>query len=112
VIATLLGADRRLPRAIVCANDQTAIGVMHALAQHGIRVPAEVAVTGFDDVAVARHLHPTLTTVRQPIREMGVIAFDLLHAAITATAVAQRDVVLPVELVIRESCGCNRSGQA
>jgi len=83
VIATVLGADRKLPRAIVCANDQTAIGVLHALDQRGIRVPGQVAVTGFDDVAVARHLHPTLTTVRQPIREMGVIAFDLLHAAIT-----------------------------
>jgi len=106
VIATLLGEHHKLPRAIVCANDQTAIGVMHALDQQGIRVPGQVAVTGFDDVAVARHLHPTLTTVRQPIREMGVIAFDLLHAAITGAPVAQRDVVLPVELVIRESCGC------
>ena len=111
VIATLLGEHRRLPRAIVCANDQTAIGVMHALDQQGIRVPGQVAVTGFDDVAVARHLHPTLTTVRQPIREMGVIAFDLLHAAITGAAVVQRDVVLPVELVVRESCGCNGSAQ-
>ena len=107
VITALLEAGRKLPRAIVCANDQTAIGVMHALAQHGIRVPGEVAVTGFDDVAVARHLHPTLTTVRQPLREMGVVAFDLLYAGITGAAVAQRDVVLPVLLMVRESCGCS-----
>ncbi len=110
VITALIQARRRLPRAIVCANDQTAIGVMHALAQHGIRVPEEVAVTGFDDVAVARHLHPTLTTVRQPLREMGVVAFDLLYAGITGKPVAQRDVVLPVELVVRESCGCGPQG--
>jgi DNA-binding LacI/PurR family transcriptional regulator len=45
------------------------------------------------------------------MREMGVIAFDLLHAAITGAAVVQRDVVLPVELVVRESCGCNGSAQ-
>ena len=76
------------------------------LAQHGIRVPDEVAVTGFDDVAVARHLHPTLTTVRQPLRRMGLVAFDLLHAAVTGARVTPRDVVLPVELVIRQSCGC------
>jgi LacI family transcriptional regulator len=109
VISALLGAGGRLPRAIVCANDQTAIGVMHVLAQHGVRVPEEVAVTGFDDVAVARHLHPTLTTIRQPLREMGVVAFDLIHAAITGAVIAEGDVVLPVELVIRESCGCPRS---
>ncbi len=106
VITRLLEADQRLPRAIVCANDLTAIGVLHTLAQHGIRAPDEVAVTGFDDVAVARHLHPTLTTVRQPLRRMGAVAFDLLHAAVTGVGVTQRDIVLPVELVIRQSCGC------
>jgi len=67
-VAAMTGA---LPRAIVCANDQTAAGVMHALARRGIAVPGEVAVTGFDDVSVPRHLHPPLTTVRQPIRELG-----------------------------------------
>jgi LacI family transcriptional regulator len=111
VVTALLASGRRLPRAIVCANDQTAIGVINALVRHGVRVPDRVAVTGFDDVAVARHLHPSLTTVRQPIREMGVIAFDLLHAAITGAPAAERDVVLPVELVVRESCGCPGAGR-
>ena len=67
VIASLLDRRQELPRAIVCANDQTALGVIHALARRGIRVPEDVAITGFDDVPVARHLHPPLTTIRQPI---------------------------------------------
>ena len=104
IVASLLESGKPLPRAIVCANDQTALGVMYALSRRGIRVPDDVAVTGFDDVPVARHLHPTLTTVRQPIQEMGQKAVDLLYTRITAARGA-RDVVLPVKVIIRESCG-------
>jgi LacI family transcriptional regulator len=105
VIASLLDGGRTLPRAIVCANDQTALGVMHALARRGIQVPGDVAVTGFDDVPVARHLHPPLTTVRQPIQELGATAFDVLYSGISAVG-GEPDVVLPVRLIVRESCGC------
>ena len=105
VISTLLDAGHKLPRAIVCANDQTALGAMHELAQRGIKVPEEVAVTGFDDVPVARHLHPPLTTIRQPIQELGAMAFDVLYSRIS-TGKGDPDVVLPVQLIIRESCGC------
>jgi len=108
VIASLLDAGTALPRAIVCASDQTAIGAMHALAQRGIRVPQDVAVTGFDDVPVARHLRPPLTTVRQPMQELGAKAFEVLHSRINAAG-GEPDLVLPVQLVIRESCGCPRS---
>jgi len=95
VIMAWLDAGRALPRAVVCANDQTALGVIHALARRGIRVPQEVAVTGFDDVPVARHLHPPLTTVRQPIQQMGATAFDVLYSRISAAG-GESDVVLPV----------------
>jgi LacI family transcriptional regulator len=105
VITSLLDGGKKLPRAIVCANDQAALGVMHALARRGIKVPDEVAVTGFDDVPVARHLHPPLTTVRQPIQELGATAFDVLYSRISAGG-GERDVVLPVQLIVRESCGC------
>jgi LacI family transcriptional regulator, galactose operon repressor len=105
VINGLLSAGHALPRAIVCANDQTALGAIHALARRGIRVPHDVAVTGFDDVPIARHLHPPLTTVRQPMQELGATAFDILYSKIN-TGNAEPDVVLPVELIIRESCGC------
>src|SRR5207248_6042661 len=105
VIASLLDRGRDLPRAVVCANDQTALGAMHALARRGIGVPHDVAVTGFDDVPVARHLHPPLTTVRQPMQELGATAFDVLYSKIS-TGKGDSDVVLPVQLIIRESCGC------
>ena len=105
VVDSLLDSGQQLPRAIVCANDQTALGVMHALARRGVRVPQDVAVTGFDDVPVARHLHPPLTTVRQPMQDLGATAFDILYSKIS-TGKADADVVLPVQLIIRESCGC------
>src|SRR5438445_83561 len=108
VVAALLDAGTAMPRAIVCASDQTAIGAMHALAQRGIRVPQDVAITGFDDVPVARHLHPPLTTVRQPMQELGATAFEVLYRRINVGG-GQRDVVLPVQFVVRESCGCASS---
>ena len=100
--------DRRssLPRVIACGNDQTAVGVMYALAARGIEVPGDVAVTGFDDIPVARHLRPQLTTVRQPIQDLGATAFEILHSMISDRPADQRDVVLPTRLIRRESCGC------
>jgi LacI family transcriptional regulator len=106
VIERLFADGAALPRAIVCANDQTALGVVYALAQHGVDVPADVAVTGFDDIPMARHLRPQLTTVRQPMQEIGATAFDVLHSMISNGAAAERDVVLPTRLIVRASCGC------
>jgi LacI family transcriptional regulator len=110
VINRLLDAGRALPRAIVCANDQTALGVMSALREHGVAVPGQVAVTGFDDIPMARHLAVTLTTVRQPIREMGTTAFDVLYSMLNRESPPARDIVLPTELIRRESCGCADPG--
>jgi LacI family transcriptional regulator len=106
VIDRLIAARATLPRAIACANDQTALGVMYALGRHGLDVPGDVAVTGFDDVMMARHLRPQLTTVRQPIQDIGATAFDVLHAMITTGAAPERDIVLPTQFIVRESCGC------
>jgi LacI family transcriptional regulator len=110
VIERLLAEGRELPRAIVCANDQTALGVMSALREHGVGVPEQVAVTGFDDIPLARHLHTTLTTVRQPIREIGATAFEVLYSMINGERPPERDIVLPTQLVTRESCGCQQGG--
>jgi LacI family transcriptional regulator len=106
VITQLLAAGHKLPRAIVCANDQTALGVMSALREHGISVPGQVAVTGFDDIPMARHLRTSLTTVRQPIREMGTTAFNVLYLMISGERPPEREIVLPTQLICRESCGC------
>jgi LacI family transcriptional regulator len=106
ILATGTGAAR-LPRAIACANDQTALGVVYALMQHGLDVPGDVAVTGFDDIPVARHLRPQLTTVRQPIQELGATAFEVLYSMINDAGHAPRNIVLPTRLIPRESCGCH-----
>jgi LacI family transcriptional regulator len=98
----------------VCANDQSAIGVLHALAQHGIAVPGDVAVTGFDDIPVARHLRPQLTSVRQSIQDLGATAFETLYSMIggAGSAVRGRDIALPTQLVRRQSCGCDPQSAA
>ncbi len=106
VIENLLASGDSLPQAIACANDQTALGVVYALVRQGIDVPGGVAVTGFDDIPVARHLHPQLTTVRQPITDLGATAFETLYSMITDAGRARDDITLPTRLVRRESCGC------
>jgi LacI family transcriptional regulator len=92
---------------VVCANDQMAVGAIHVLAAHGLRVPEDVAVVGFDDVPLARHLSPTLTTVRQPSRQLGAVAVETLVALLEDANLAKRDIVLPTELIVRGSCGCH-----
>jgi LacI family transcriptional regulator, galactose operon repressor len=106
VVTSLLAAGGKLPRAIACANDQAALGVIYALGERGLEVPRDVAVTGFDDIPVARHMHPPLTTSRQPIWELGTTAFDVLYCMISGEPQTEPEVVLPVELIIRGSCGC------
>ena len=108
-IERLIAAGVTLPRAIVCANDQSAMGVLHTLAQHGIAVPDDIAVTGFDDIPVARHLRPQLTSVRQSIQALGATAFETLYSMIcgTGSAIRGQDIALPTQLVRRESCGCD-----
>ena len=113
-IERLIAAGATLPRAIVCANDQSAIGVLHALAQHDIAVPDDVAVTGFDDIPVARHLRPQLTSVRQSIQDLGATAFETLYSMIggAGSAVRGQDIALPTQLVRRQSCGCDPQSAA
>lgn len=95
------------PDAVVCANDQMAIGVMRELRAAGTRVPAEVAVTGFDDIYLGALLSPALTTVRQPLRRLGERACELLLERIADPSLPRRAERLPVTLVPRESCGCH-----
>jgi LacI family transcriptional regulator len=106
VIERLISEGAPLPEAIACANDQSALGVVHALRQHGLEVPGDIAVTGFDDIPVARHLRPLLTTVRQPIQQLGATAFESLYAMVCDGEPAGQDIILPTTLVRRESCGC------
>src|SRR5690242_1019307 len=105
-VAERIIAAGRVPRAVVCANDQTAIGVMAALEQAGLSVPGDVAVTGFDGIQLGRHLRPGLTTVVQPMAALGDTAVAMLSERIGGAELPPRAVELPVRLELRGSCGC------
>ena len=109
-VAERIIAAGQVPRAVVCANDQTAIGVMTALQHAGLSVPGDVAVTGFDGIRLGRHLRPSLTTVVQPMAALGDTAVGMLTDRIgggqSAQALPRRTVELPVRLELRGSCGC------
>jgi LacI family transcriptional regulator len=105
-VREILSSPYQLPDAIICANDQMAIGAMRELQAAGIRVPADMAVTGFDDIHLGAMLTPALTTVRQSMRQLGERACTLLLERIADPSLPRRVERLPTELIVRESCGC------
>jgi DNA-binding LacI/PurR family transcriptional regulator len=82
------------------------MGALRAARELGLAVPDDLAVTGWDDIPAAAHLAPPLTTVRQPMVELGRRAAVLLTERIERTRTDPRHEVLPTELVVRSSCGC------
>lgn len=99
----------KLPDAIVCATDQDALVVMDALAAAGVRVPADIAVTGFDGIAAGRLIQPALTTVRQPMEQMGRAMVGMLLDRLDDPGKPPVSLQLPVQVIVRESCGCQAS---
>ncbi|MGV8968176.1 MAG: LacI family DNA-binding transcriptional regulator [Cellulomonas sp.] len=104
----LTGPDR--PDALVCANDEIALGAIIAAEELDLRVGVDVAITGWDDIMAARHARPGLTTVRQPMRLLGAHAAEVLDERISRTRTTPRHEVLPAELVVRSSCGSHPKG--
>jgi LacI family transcriptional regulator len=102
----LLARRGDLPDAVVCANDQMAIGVLQAFARGGVRVPDDLAVTGFDDIFPGSLSDPSLTTVHQPMRLLGERACARLLERIAAPDLPPQVELLPTSLVLRRSCGC------
>jgi len=100
---------KRLPEytAIFAANDDTAMGLIHGLHERGFDVPGDISVTGFDDVPLARHFLPPLTTVRQDFRSVGSAVVEVLRAAIEKREIPQLTRI-PTEIVERESSGTPR----
>src|SRR3984885_6743826 len=94
--------------AIFVHSDMMAIGVLSALWQTGRRVPADVAVVSCDDIQFAEYLTPPLTTVRVPLAETGRQAVELLLRSIAGEPVPERTPLLPVELIVRDSCGASQ----
>ncbi|WP_328327843.1 LacI family transcriptional regulator [Kribbella sp. NBC_00382] len=102
---TLLAATGSRVDGLVCANDELALAILKTLGDGGVAVPGEVVVTGWDDVMAARYVSPGLTTVRQPMAELGRLAAQRLHERITGERTRARNDVLLTELVLRGSCG-------
>jgi LacI family transcriptional regulator len=111
-VRTLLALPVR-PAAIFVGNDHMAIGVMSALGDAGLRLPADIAVAGFDDIAMARFTSPPLTSVRVNTSLLGERAVELLVRARRAgTNSIKQHEVLPTSLAIRQSCGTRRPAGA
>ncbi|QTA37444.1 LacI family DNA-binding transcriptional regulator [Thermosipho ferrireducens] len=94
---------KKMPDAIVCGNDLIAYGVIDALEDRGFKIPEDVSVTGFDDIPFSKHYKPPLTTVRQPMYEMGMKAAELLVKIIEEKQINTEGIILEPQLVIRGS---------
>jgi LacI family transcriptional regulator len=93
------------PTALACFNDKTAVGALAAAAERGLRVPGDLSVTGFDDIDLAQATSPLLTTVRQPLAEMGRMAVSLLIRLLDGHQVDALHVELATDLIVRGSTG-------
>src|SRR5580692_3807928 len=96
---------RPRPTAVVCFNDKVAVGVMELAAGRGLRVPDDLSIAGFDDIDVSRASTPRLTTVRQPLQEMGRTAVTMLMRQLDGHAHEALSMELETRLVVRESTG-------
>ena len=92
------------PTALFASNDMMAFGAMEAVREHGLRIPEDLSILGFDDIPQAASVHPALTTVRQPLDEMGRVATQLLFTYLENPNHPEERKALPTQLVIRNSC--------
>jgi LacI family repressor for deo operon, udp, cdd, tsx, nupC, and nupG len=98
------------PTALFCENDEMAIGALKRIRQAGLRVPEDISVVGFDDIAMAAYCDPPLTTISQPAEAFGEQAVQILIALIEGRAIAERRVVLPFTLTVRNSSAAPARG--
>jgi DNA-binding LacI/PurR family transcriptional regulator len=100
-MAQLLALPAR-PTAVFCYNDMTALGALRQIRASGLRVPDDISLIGFDDLYIAQYIEPALTTIRQPMRQMGRMAMEtLLH--LLAGSESAHSITVPGELIIRDS---------
>lgn len=95
--------------AIICANDLIAEGALFAVSERGLRVPEDIAITGFDDVDRARYVVPPLSTVRQPLIDLGAAGARALLQSLDGVQVPL-SLTLPSSAIVRASCGCVATG--
>jgi DNA-binding LacI/PurR family transcriptional regulator len=101
--ALLLSGEQ--PTAIVCVNDIMAVGALRELRERGLRVPQDVSVTGFDNVKLSEFCYPALTTVHIPRDTIGHLISETLLSKSGKTAVADHEMVIDPEFVLRDSTG-------
>lgn len=106
IAAKLLENRKALPDAVLCSNDDWAVGVIGALTREGVKLPEELALTGFDGASLGDYLCPRLTTIRQPSQLLAQRAVDLLFRLIGGETLSEEEhlIRIPGELVVRESC--------
>lgn len=107
--ATDLLSGKNPPDTFVCGNDLIAVGVIEACEAAGLSVPNDIAVSGYDDVALARMCRPPLTTIRQPVDQLSARAVELLLARTTNRHRQTQKILLPTHLVVRQSMPSSRS---
>lgn len=93
--------------AVFVASDVVAIGAKAAMVEHGLKIPQDIALVGFDDVPLARYLDPPLTTVRLPASELATRASQILIQIIQGDPPSEKQVLLESELIVRQSCGAD-----
>lgn len=102
----------KIPTAVVCSNDWTAIGALHAIHAAGLSVPHDISLVGFDDIPLTSYTTPTLTTVRMSARDVGATAFQALFSLIGEQHVEGDVYQVPTRLVVRESTARPRKKSA
>lgn len=93
--------------AVFAANDQIALGALQYCREAGLRVPEDMAITGFDDSYFSEFLSPSLTTVRQPMHDIGAVAMETIMKILELGGTREHQVILPTRLMVRQSCGCS-----
>lgn len=100
-----IAALRDRPSAVFAASDMMAVGCLGALVEAGLEPPRDIALAGFDDIPMARHMRPALTTVRVPVADLGALALERLVSDIAAPSQAGAlRTTVPVEVIVRQSC--------
>ncbi|HWR43788.1 LacI family DNA-binding transcriptional regulator [Sporomusa sp.] len=97
------------PTAVFASNDEMAVGAMKAIKEKGLRVPEDIAVSGFDDIQLCSLVEPQLTTIAQPKFEIGKEAMNMLLKLIRGEDLERRQIVLPYQMVVRQSCGLSQN---
>lgn len=104
--------NKSSPSAILCANDSMAVGAIRSIHQKGLRVPKDISIIGFDDIKMAAHIYPPLTTVAVPIAQIIKSSVSLLIQFIENKDLDNKHIALPAKLVVRDSCRAVSNHQA